>query len=71
MTITVTLNDGWRFEDVHGNVKIQDYASAPSGNPAPGQFAHKGYATGSSFSMIVPANNFYGVHVNVERVQRN
>ena len=66
VTITITLNAGWRFEDVEENVKIQDYATAPSGNPAPGLFDWKGYATGSSFSIDVPANNFYGVHVNVE-----
>ena len=64
--ITVTLNSGWRFEAVDENVKIQDYAVAPSGHPAPGLFAHKGTATGSPFSVWVPQNNFYGVHVNVE-----
>jgi len=66
VTITVTLNSGWRFEDVAENVKIQDYADAPSGNPSPGQFDHKGDATGSSFSIVVPGNDFYGVHVDVE-----
>ena len=66
ITITITLNPGWRFEDVSENVKIQDYSAAPSGNPAPGRFAHKADATGSPFTIIVPANNVYGVHVNVE-----
>jgi hypothetical protein len=66
VTITITLNTGWRFYDDAENVKIQDYAVAPSGNPSPGQFATKGYATGSSFSINVPQNNFYGVHVDVE-----
>jgi hypothetical protein len=66
VTITITLNTGWRFYDDGENVKIQDYATAPSGNPAPGLFDHKGYATGSSFSIDVPENNFYGVHVDVE-----
>lgn len=66
VTITVALNPGWRFKDVGENVKVQDYDSAPSGNPAPGLFAHKGYATASSFSIDVPQNSFYGVHVNVE-----
>jgi hypothetical protein len=68
VTITITLNGGWRFFDDPGmeNVKIQDYENAPSGNPAPGGFDHKGYATGSPFSIEVPANSFYGVHVDVE-----
>lgn len=66
VTITITLNPGWRFKDVEENVSIQDYESAPSGNPSPGQFAWKNNATGSSFSIEVPANNYYGVHVDVE-----
>jgi hypothetical protein len=65
VTITIELAVPWVFEDVAENVKIQDYATAPSGNPAPGLFDHKGYATGSPFSIVVPVNNFYGVHVNV------
>jgi hypothetical protein len=66
VTITITLNAGWRFrEDITENVKIQDYETAPSGNPAPGQFDYKYNATGSPFT--VPENNFYGVHVDVER----
>jgi hypothetical protein len=65
--VTINLTDGWEFENVAENVMIQDYASAPSGNPAPGLFAHKGSAdpAQSSFSIPVPLNNFYGVHVNV------
>ncbi len=67
VTITITLNYGWRFADVAENVKIQDYEFAPSGNPSPGQFDHKGYATESPFVIVVPENNFYGVHVDVEQ----
>jgi hypothetical protein len=67
VTITIVLNAGWRFADVDENVKIQDYASPPAAvNPAPGLFAWKGYATVSPFDIVVPENNFYGVHVNVE-----
>jgi len=65
VTITITLNDGWKFADAGENVKIQDYASAPSGNPAPGRFAWKGTATSSSFSIDVPENKFYGVHADL------
>ncbi len=68
VTITITLNSGWRFGLVNENVKIQGYASAPSGNPAPGLFANKATATGSPFSITVPAANFYGVHVDVDRL---
>lgn len=65
VTITIDLADGWDFEEVLENVKIQDYAEAPSGNPSPGGFDHKTVGTGSSVSIEVPANNFYGVHVDV------
>jgi hypothetical protein len=65
--ITITLNEDWFFDDVLENVKIQDYATAPSGNPSPGGFAHKDTATESPFSITVPANNFYGVHVDVTK----
>ena len=68
ITITITLNAGWRFLDEEENVAVQDYEFAPSGNPAPGLFAHKGDADQSLavFTIEVPLNNFYGVHVNVE-----
>jgi hypothetical protein len=69
VTITITLNAGWRFEDVEENVKIQGYETAPGGsNPSPGHFANKGYATASPYSIEVPVSSFYGVHVNVERL---
>lgn len=69
VTITITLDVGWRFQPVDENVKIQDYSSAPSGNPSPGLFMWKGTASSSSntFSIEVPANSFYGVHVDVLR----
>ena len=71
VTITITLEDEWIFAEyemgvaVEENVKIQDYEFAPSGNPAPGQFEWKGTAEGKNFSIVVPANYFYGVHVDV------
>ncbi len=65
VTITITLNRGWHFDDVSDNVKIQDYPIAPSGNPSPGRFAWKRCATKSCFSIKVPANNYYGVHVDL------
>lgn len=64
VTITIELNEDGDFYDDENNVKIQDYENAPSGNPAPGQFDHKGTASGDSFSIEVPENNYYGVHVD-------
>lgn len=65
VTITINLSGDWEFAPVSENVKIQDYASAPSGNPSPGLFEHKGTASGTYFSIVVPENNFYGVHADV------
>jgi hypothetical protein len=69
VTITITLNAGWRFDpDTDESVKIQDYASPPPAvNPSPGLFAWKGDAESSPFSITVPQNNYYGVHVDVEQ----
>ena len=74
--IVITLNEGWRFEDVEENVKIQGYNTPPSGNPAPGLFETKGYADPDNNTFTIPVKpsscttcaryQFYGVHVNVE-----
>ncbi len=65
VTLTINLTGDWEFAPTDENVKIQDYEFAPSGNPAPGQFPWKGTASGQSFAIEVPWNNFYGVHVDV------
>lgn len=65
VTLTIELTGGWHFQDVNESLKIQDYAVAPSGNPAPGQFAWKYNATGDSWTVTVPANNFYGIHLDL------
>jgi len=76
VTITITLNDGFRFAlnptEVDGvyknNVKVQDYATVPPAvNPAPGLFYWHQVATASPTTIEVPLNKFYGVHVDVER----
>jgi hypothetical protein len=64
--ITITFNPGWGFQNVNENLKIQDYTNAPAGNPAPGLFAHKFNGAGSPYTVTVPANNFYGVHVDAQ-----
>jgi hypothetical protein len=74
VTITIALNDGFIFHydslnPQNRNVKVQDYAVAPSGNPAPGQFAHHSSAAVAdrTTTITVPANNFYGIHLDVGR----
>jgi hypothetical protein len=65
VTITINLTDDWEFAQVEENVKIQDYATAPSTKPSPGRFRWKNTASGKSFSIDVPANSDYGVHADV------
>jgi hypothetical protein len=63
VTITIELADGWSLQEGGSTVKIQDYPVAPSGNPSPGRFAHKG----TSLTIEVPANNYYGIHLDVQK----
>jgi hypothetical protein len=67
VTIKVKMTAPWEYEDVSQNLKVQGYATAPKGNPAPGLFANKKTCdpTLNWCKIAVPANNFYGVHVNV------
>lgn len=74
VTITIALNDGFIFSydplnPQNRNVKVQDYAEAPSGNPASGQFAHQSAAAVAdrTTTITVPANAFYGIHLDVGR----
>jgi hypothetical protein len=64
VTIEIVLINESEFSDVPESLKIQDYANAPSGNPAPGQFDWKWNATGSTWTAVVPANNYYGIHID-------
>jgi hypothetical protein len=67
VTITITLNDGWRFADTDENVKIQPYDEPPPAeNPNPGDFAIKATATASPFDIEVPLAAYYGIHMEVE-----
>jgi hypothetical protein len=47
------------------NIKVQDYEMTPTGNPAPGLFNWKTSGIGQYKEIVVPINNFYGVHVDV------
>ncbi len=79
VTITIQLNPGWRFAlnpvgEENGipiydnNVKIQDYPGIPTAkNPAPGLFMWKSFHQGQFAQVQVPSNNYYGVHVDVEK----
>ena len=61
VTITIELGEGWSLQEGDNSVKIQDYETPPSGNPSPGRFDHKG----TSLTVVVPANNYYGIHLDV------
>jgi hypothetical protein len=71
--ITISLPDDWYIGDKDGfgvsgidSVKIQDYAKAPSGNPAPGKFEYHYDYFGSTFECEnVPMNNYYGIHIDL------
>jgi hypothetical protein len=65
VTIVIELTGGWSFAP-ESVVAVQDYDSAPSGNPAPGQFDHKEPATGTDHSITVPLANYYAVHAVVQ-----
>lgn len=63
ITISISLNNGWSLQGVNEPVKIQGYENAPSGNPSPGTFTTY---TGSDLTIVVPAHEFYGVHLDVQ-----
>jgi hypothetical protein len=65
ITITIELADGWTFAP-GSVVAVQDYDEAPSGNPAPGQFDHKEPASGTTATIVVPVNAYFGVHAVVQ-----
>lgn len=59
-------NDGkWVLQDVKEAIKVQGYATAPSGNPAPGQFT---YYKGRNLEIVVDAANYYGIHLDVAKL---
>lgn len=68
-TVTISIQLSGDFEFGDGEVvKVQSYAKAPSGNPAPGLFAHKNAtisADKKSATITATKNNFYGIHLDV------
>jgi hypothetical protein len=75
VTITISLEDGWVFyydaddDEQDENIKVQDYSVEPdaSASTAPGLFDWKAAAdvSDASFTISVPENNFYAVHVDL------
>ncbi len=67
VTIDISLTGGTIFDpDEDENIKIQDYATKPPAvNPSPGLFAWKWTASGANATVVVPQNNYYGVHLDV------
>jgi hypothetical protein len=69
VTISINLTEATFYDDPDkpgsDNLMVQGYALAPSGNPAPGLFPYKKACSGTTCSIPVPENNFYGVHLVV------
>ncbi len=65
VTITITLNSNFIFQNGTELIKIQGYnTTPPSSNPAPGQFTT---FKGTSTTITVPQYAFYGIHLDVKR----
>lgn len=67
--LLINLSACWNLQDVSEPIKIQGYASAPSGNPAPGKFnTYKGNGTqtNGSIEVTVPFFDYYGIHLDLE-----
>jgi hypothetical protein len=64
VTITVTFASDWSQQEVSESVKIQGYDSAPSGNPAIGNFTTY---KGNDLTVTVPYYPFYGIHLDVRK----
>lgn len=65
--VTITLAVDWSFALVNESVKIQGYALKPGGNPAPGLFANKFNAAGTSWTGTVPVSAWYGIHNDLRK----
>ena len=69
--IQVTLASGFRFANVKENLKIQDFAKAPTKYLEPGSFKYKYTLPQSTttYTATIPGNTapYYGIHASVER----
>jgi hypothetical protein len=70
--IKITLHNGFRWANVSQNLKIQDFANAPTKYIQPGQFKYKFTVTPQStvtYTAKIPGTTakIYGIHADVER----
>jgi hypothetical protein len=70
--IKITLHNGFRWANVSQNLKIQDFANAPTKYVQPGNFKYKFTVTPQStvtYTAKIPGTTakFYGIHADVER----
>ncbi len=70
--IKVTLASGFRWANASQNLKIQDFAKAPTKYVQPGNFKYKFTVTPQStvtYTAKIPGDTakFYGIHADVER----
>jgi hypothetical protein len=70
--IKITLHTGFRWANVSQNLKIQDFANAPTKYVQPGNFKYKFTVTPQStvtYTAKIPGTTakFYGIHADVER----
>jgi len=62
-TITISLTDGWRLQDVEEPVKIQGYNALPPDTPLVGFFTtYKGKRT----TIEVAPYKYYAIHIDVQ-----
>jgi hypothetical protein len=66
--ITFTFDSGFRIAPVGGNVKVHPMSGPPSKNVAPGQYKYKFNMSGNSFHVDVPNANYYGIHLDIQRL---
>ena len=69
-TITITLQNGARLADTSNNVKIHPMGEMPKKFIQPGQYSIKKTFTQGTTQMVitVPQAQFYGIHLDVQRV---
>jgi glycine cleavage system H lipoate-binding protein len=70
--VKVTLQSGFRWANMRENLKIQDFANAPTKYALPGNFKYKFTVTPQStvtYTAKIPGTTakFYGIHADVER----
>jgi hypothetical protein len=68
-TIRIVLQNGFRWDDVKDNLKIQDFDSEPKTYVEPGSYKHKFKVSGNTVTVTIPGTRakFYGIHADTER----